>query len=211
MFLKSYPEATAETTAAALILASTSAYRRALLERLRLPFACVAPGIDEQRAPGEGPLELATRLADAKAQHVAVQHPRAWVIGSDQVAVLGAPGPDAKILGKPGTPAKCIEQLHESSGRTVVFLTAVAVVREADARKYTFVDTTRVKFRPLDAATITRYVELEAPLDCAGGIKSEGLGASLFEWVESRDPSGLIGLPLIELARVLREVGYRLP
>lgn len=207
MFLKSDPR----TTPAALILASTSPYRRALLERLRLPFACVAPGIDENRRPGEPPRELAMRLALAKAQHVATQHPSAWVIGSDQVAVLGAPATDAEILGKPGTPAKCIAQLHASSGRQLAFLTAVAVVRGIDARQYTFVDTTCVQFRQLDAATIERYVALEAPLDCAGGVKSEGLGVSLFEWVESRDPSGLIGLPLIQLAAVLREVGYRLP
>jgi septum formation protein len=192
LFLKSYPEAAPPP----LILASTSTYRRELLGRLRLPFDCVAPGIDEQRAFGEGPEELARRLAGAKAQQVASQHPEAWVIGSDQVAVLGAPGPNAKILGKP---------------ETLVFLTAVAVVRGAESRRFEFVDTTRVQFRQLDAATIARYVELEAPFDCAGGVKSEGLGVSLFEWVESRDPSGLIGLPLIQLAAVLREVGYRLP
>jgi septum formation protein len=207
LFLKSYPEA----TPAPLILASTSAYRRTLLERLRLPFRCVAPGIDEGRGPGEAPLALAARLAGAKAQQVAAQHSGAWVIGSDQVAVLGEPHPDAEILGKPGTPARCAEQLRDASGRLVVFLTAVAVVRGGDAQAHTFVDTTRVQFRPLDAATIARYVELESPLDCAGGVKSEGLGVSLFEWVESRDPSGLIGLPLIRLAAVLREVGYRLP
>ncbi len=207
MFLKSDPH----TTPAPLILASTSAYRRALLERLRLPFACVAPGIDESRRPGEPPLELARRLALDKARHVAMQHPNAWVIGSDQVAVLATPATDAEILGKPGTPAKCIAQLHAASGRQLAFLTAVAVVRGVDARQYVFVDTTYVQFRQLDAATIDRYVALEAPLDCAGGVKSEGLGVSLFEWVESRDPSGLIGLPLIQLAAVLREVGYRLP
>ncbi len=207
MFLKSDPQ----TTPAPLILASTSAYRRVLLERLRLPFACVAPGIDESRRPGEPPLDLALRLALGKARHVAMQHPNAWVIGSDQVAVLGTPAPDAEILGKPGTPAKCIAQLQASSGRQLAFLTAVAVVRGVAAREYTFVDTTRVQFRQLDAATIERYVALEAPLDCAGSVMSEGLGVSLFEWVESRDPSGLIGLPLIQLAGVLREVGYRLP
>lgn len=192
-------------------MASTSAYRRALLERLRLPFTCVAPGIGENRLPGESPLALAMRLALAKAQHVALHHPSAWVIGSDQVAVLGTPSPEAEILGKPGTPAKCIDQLRASSGRQLVFLTAVAVVSGIDSRRYTFVDTTRVQFRELDATTIARYVQLEAPLDCAGGVMSEGLGVSLLDWVESRDPSGLVGLPLIQLAGVLREVGYRLP
>lgn len=151
------------------------------------------------------------RLALAKAQHVALHHPSAWVIGSDQVAVLGTPSPEAEILGKPGTPAKCIDQLRASSGRQLVFLTAVAVVSGIDSRRYTFVDTTRVQFRELDATTIARYVQLEAPLDCAGGVMSEGLGVSLLDWVESRDPSGLVGLPLIQLAGVLREVGYRLP
>lgn len=192
-------------------MASTSAYRRALLERLRLPFACVAPGIDEKRRPGEPPYDLAMRLALAKARHVATQHPKAWVIGSDQVAVLGTPTPDAEILGKPGTAAKCIAQLHASSGRQLTFVTAVAVVSGEDARQHRFLDTTYVRFRKLDAATIERYVALEAPLDCAGGVMSEGLGVSLFDWVETRDPSGLIGLPLIQLAAVLRELGYRVP
>ena len=193
-----------------LILASTSSYRRQLLARLRLPFTCSSPGIDETPRAAERPLALAARLACAKAFSVALQHPTAWVIGSDQVAVLGdAPG--ERTLGKPGTEAVCIEQLRASSGRTVAFLTAVAVVRHEGRASHEFVDTTRVTFRTLDEGTITRYVAAESPLDCAGGFKSEGLGITLCESIDSADPSALIGLPLIRLSQVLRSVGFALP
>jgi septum formation protein len=201
LFLKSPP---------ALILASTSAYRRQLLERLRLPFTCSAPGVDETRRSGERPLALAVRLARAKASAVALQHPDAWVIGSDQVAVRVA-GHGELILGKPGTEALCIEQLLGSSGQTLSFLTAVAVVQHNSHFVHEFVDTTQVIFRTLDDATIARYVALEAPFDCAGGFKSEGLGITLCESIDSKDPSALIGLPLIRLTSVLRSVGFELP
>jgi septum formation protein len=195
LFLKSQP---------ALVLASTSPYRRDLLARLRLPFTTAAPQVEEIRLADESPLELATRLARAKARSVGAQRPGAWIIGSDQVAVRG----DA-ILGKPGSHARCLEQLHASSGRTVLFLTAVAVVRDEAAHE--FVDTTRVAFRSLDDETIARYVEAEAPLDCAGGFKSEGLGAALCDSIDTTDPTALIGLPLLRLAAALRSVGYRVP
>jgi septum formation protein len=201
LFLKSPP---------ALILASTSTYRRQLLERLRTPFGCAAPGVDETRRGDEPPLALVTRLARGKASAVALQHPDAWVIGSDQVAVrAGAQG--ESILGKPRTEALCIEQLRGSSGQTLSFLTAVAVVQHNGHFVHEFVDTTQVKFRTLDEATIARYVTREAPLDCAGGFKSEGLGITLCESIDSVDPSALIGLPLIRLSSVLRSVGFELP
>ena len=201
MFLKSPPS---------LILASTSKYRRELLARLRLPFSCSAPGVDETARSGERPMALATRLARAKAAAVALQHPDAWVIGSDQVAVrTGSLG--ELLLGKPGSETRCIEQLQACSGSTVSFLTAVALVRHNEHAVQEFVDTTQVVFRMLDEQTIARYVALEMPLDCAGGFKSEGLGISLCESIDSADPSGLIGLPLIRLSAVLRSVGFQLP
>jgi septum formation protein len=197
LFLKSPPS---------IILASTSIYRRELLARLRLPFSCSAPGVDETHRAGERPMALAVRLARAKASAVALQHPEAWVVGSDQVAVLGE-----LILGKPGTLPRCIEQLTQCSGQTLSFLTAVAVVRHAGRSAHEFADTTRVTFRTLDEASIARYVEAETPFDCAGGFKSEGLGISLCESIESVDPTALIGLPLIQLGNVLRSVGFELP
>ena len=191
-------------------MASTSKYRRELLVRLRLPFSCLAPGVDETVRAGERSLALAARLARAKAAAVALQHPEAWVIGSDQVAALaGSEG--ELILGKPGTEARCIEQLRSCSGSTVSFITAVAVVRHNGHAVHEFIDTTRVTFRRLDEQTIARYVAVEAPIDCAGGFKSEGLGIALCESIDSGDPSALIGLPLIRLSAVLRDVGFELP
>ncbi len=202
MFLKSPPS---------LILASTSIYRRQLLSRLPLAFSCSAPGVDETRRPGERPRDLAARLAKAKAVAVALQQPDTWVIGSDQVAVRVDPSLGELILGKPGTEAHCTEQLRGSSGQTLSFITAVAVVHHSGRAAYEFVDITQVVFRRLDDATIARYVALEQPFDCAGGFKSEGLGITLCESIDSSDPSALIGLPLIELSKVLRSVGFELP
>jgi septum formation protein len=202
LFLKSPP---------ALVLASTSSYRRELLARVHNSFHCQAPGVDETPRDNESGLALAVRLARAKAEAVALRHPDAWVIGSDQVAILtqGAQGP--VILGKPGTQAACIKQLRACSGQMVHFLTAVAVVRQGEDAAFEFVDTTRVAFRVLDDATIERYVARELPLDCAGGFRSEGLGISLCESIESVDPSALIGLPLIRVCAILRQIGYELP
>ena len=202
MFLQSPPS---------LILASTSIYRRELLARLRLPFSCVAPGVDETRRAGERPQALVVRLARAKAIAVALQHPEAWVIGSDQMAVRADACLGELILGKPGTEALCIEQLQGCSGQTLSFVTAVAVVRHRAPAAHEFIDTTQVTFRTLDDAAIARYVAREAPLDCAGGFKSEGLGITLCESINSADPSALIGLPLIQLSKVLRGVGFELP
>ncbi len=204
MFLKSQPK---------LILASTSPYRRLLLERLGLAFDCAAPGIDETPLAQEPPLRLARRLAQAKAAAVAAGRPDAWVIGSDQVALLRTVDGGTQVHGKPHTAERCAAQLRASSGRTVEFVTAVAVLRAgaAAAQAHEFMDTTRVKFRDLDDATIARYVERESPLDCAGGFKSEGLGIALCDSIDSADPTALIGLPLIRLAAALRRCGFQIP
>lgn len=202
MFLKSPP---------ALFLASTSSYRRELLARVHPSFQCAAPGVDETRLDQETGIALVGRLARAKARAVAARHPEAFVIGSDQAAALPDGSGGEIILGKPGTQARCIEQLRSCSGRTLVFLTAVAVVRDCDDCAIEFVDTTRVTFRVLDEATVERYVAREAPIDCAGAFRSEGLGISLCESIDSADPSALIGLPLIRLCAVLRRVGFRIP
>jgi septum formation protein len=202
LFLKSLPP---------LVLASTSIYRRELLARLQIPFESQAPGVDETPQAGESAQALVARLALAKARAVAVQRPTAWVIGSDQVAVLLDAAQQPLILGKPGSVANCIDQLLRCSGRTLSFITAVAVVRRRDLTVAEFIDTTRVAFRTLDRASIERYVERESPLDCAGGFKGESLGITLCESIDSNDPTGLIGLPLIRLAAVLRSAGYELP
>jgi septum formation protein len=191
-----------------LVLASTSRYRRELLARLSPTFRAVAPQVDETPRPGEAPAALAARLAEAKARAVATQCPGALVIGSDQVADL-----DGLPLGKPGSAAAAKAQLAASSGRSVVFHTAICLV---DARAEPFaasaeIDTTAVVFRGLESGEIERYVESERPLDCAGSFKAEGLGISLFERIDSRDPTALIGLPLIALTRLLRAAGVVLP
>ncbi len=183
-----------------LILASTSRYRRELLERLRLPFTAESPAVDETAEPGEAPDLLAERLAEAKARAVAARHPGAVVIGSDQVAACAG-----LKLGKPGTPDRARAQLAAASGQVVVFHTAVAIVGPGGLERHR--DETRVRFRTLSAAGIARYVELEAPLDCAGSFKSEGLGVALFEAVQSEDPTALVGLPLIWVAAALARAG----
>ena len=192
-------------TCARLILASTSRYRRELLQRLRLPFDVAAPGTDEAALPGEPPQALARRLAAAKATAIASHMPGAWVIGSDQVAEL-----DGIALGKPGTRDAAVSQLASMSSREVVFRTAVSVVH-GDGRAFHAEDATIVRFRGLDDAEIGRYVDAEQPFDCAGSFKSEGLGIVLFDAIVSQDPTALIGLPLIATAGLLRRAGYALP
>jgi len=190
----------------ALVLASTSAYRRELLSRLRLPFEVAPPQVDEVAIASETPLERAQRLALAKAEAVSLRFPQASVIGSDQVAVCRG-----EVLEKPGGAARCREQLAILSGAAAVFSTAVAVIPGAGARAAQFVDTTTVYFRTLTEAEIERYVAAEQPFDCAGGFRCEGLGISLFTRIVSEDSTALIGLPLISLARSLRQLGYALP
>jgi septum formation protein len=189
-----------------LILASTSRYRRDLLQRLGLPFDCVAPDADETRLPGEPAAEMATRLARVKAEAVAARHPEAIVIGSDQVALRGS-----DVLGKPGTVERCRDQLRASSGQEVVFLTAVHVIDGPAGRTESHVDRTVVKFRELSDAEIDRYIERDRPLDCAGGFKAESLGIALFDRIESTDPTGLTGLPLSWLCGALRRARVQIP
>jgi len=185
-----------------LILASTSRYRAALLERLGLPFRVAAPRVAEDHRPGEGPAARALRLALAKAQAVAATHPDCWVLGSDQVADC-----DGRILEKPGTDANCREQLAACSGRSATFFTAAVLTQGGIASDRQHVDRTIVQFRHLSAAEIATYVKRDRPLDCAGGFRCEGLGIALFDGIDSADPTALIGLPLIWVAHALRDAG----
>ena len=188
--------------ASRLILASTSTYRRELLERLRLPFDVVAPEVDETPRAGEAPAALAERLALAKAQAVASRHADSVVIGSDQVAEL-----DGNAIGKPHTHERAVAQLRAMSGRRVSFHTAVAVVRAERGFARVAVARVEVDFRTLDDGEIERYLRAEQPYDCAGSAKSEALGIALLSAIESDDPTALIGLPLIRTCALLREAG----
>ena len=190
----------------ALVLGSTSRYRRELLERLRQPFEVLAPEVDETPLPGEAPAALAQRLALAKARAVAAQRPGAIVIGSDQVADL-----DGEPLGKPGNHERAVAQLRRMSGQTVLFQTALAVVCQETGFEASELALVKVVFRQLDDATIERYLRAEEPYDCAGSAKSEGLGIALLERIDNDDPTALIGLPLIHTARLLRQAGLQLP
>jgi len=189
-----------------LILASTSPYRRSLLERLGVPFITVPPGTPEDPVAGELPPDRAVRLAVAKAHAIAARRPDAVVIGSDQVAAVGG-----NILDKPGDAARCRAQLTSAGGSSARFHTACAVIAGRAGIRMVHIDTTTVFFRSLSQEEIGRYVERERPFDCAGGFRAEGLGISLFESIESKDPTALIGLPLIWLASALRRAGFELP
>lgn len=186
-----------------LILASTSPYRRTLLEKLGLPFSCIAPQVDEQAHAGESANALVERLALAKAAAVAAQYPDALVIGSDQVAVI-----DGVILGKPHSHERAFAQLQAASGKTVTFLTGLALIHKAGEAALSLVEPFEVKFRPLSEQAIEHYLRLEQPYECAGSFKSEGLGIVLFEALNGRDPNALIGLPLIALNDLLAQLGY---
>jgi septum formation protein len=185
-----------------LILGSTSRYRRELLERLRLPFEVRAPAVDETPRPGELPAALAQRLALAKAHAVSAAYPDAVVIGSDQVADL-----DGEPIGKPGTHERAVAQLRAMRGRSVVFQTAVAVVRASTGYVGTALAPVTVRFRALSNAEIEHYLRTEQPYDCAGSAKCETLGIALLEAIESDDPTALVGLPLIRTSALLRAAG----
>jgi septum formation protein len=189
----------------ALILGSTSRYRRELLQRLRVPFEVVSPEVDETPLTGEAPQALATRLALAKAKAVAALHPQAVVIGSDQVADL-----NGEPLGKPGTHERAVLQLQRMRGQTVVFQTAVSVVCQASGFEQTELAQIKVRFRDLSDADIEAYLRAEEPYDCAGSAKSEGLGIALLDAIDNDDPTALIGLPMIRTARMLRAAGIDL-
>ncbi|MEY4438754.1 MAG: septum formation inhibitor Maf [Pseudomonadota bacterium] len=188
-----------------LILGSTSKYRRELLQRLRVPFEVVSPDVNETPHPYEAPRDLAMRLALAKAQAVAAQHPNAVVIGSDQVADL-----NGEPLGKPGTHERAVRQLQKMRGQTVVFQTAVSVVCQASGFAQTELAQIMVRFRDLSDAEIEAYLRAEEPYDCAGSAKSEGLGIALLDAIDNDDPTALIGLPMIRTTRLLRAAGVDL-
>lgn len=188
-----------------LILGSTSAYRRELLERLRVPFAVESPHVDETPLAGEVPAALARRLALAKAQAVAQRFPDCVVIGSDQVADL-----DGLALGKPGTHDRAVAQLRQMSGHTIIFQTAVAVVCQQSGFCQEQLAPVKVTFRTLDDAEIESYLHAEQPYDCAGSAKSEGLGITLLSSIDNDDPTALVGLPLIRTSQMLRAAGIDL-
>lgn len=185
-----------------IILASSSPFRRMILDKLNLPYSCVSPDIDESALPDESPAELVARLAAAKAAKVAESHKDALIIGSDQVAVLGS-----EILGKPGTHERAVEQLQKLSGQTVTFLTGLCLLNSKTGRYQTEVVPFKVVFRSLNDVMIENYLQAEKPYNCAGSFKSEALGIVLFEKLEGEDPNTLIGLPLIRLVRMLEQEG----
>lgn len=185
-----------------LVLGSSSPFRAELLAKLGLPFDTASPDIDETSLPNETAPQLVLRLAKAKAQAVAIQHPNALIIGSDQVAVC-----DGEILGKPGNHENAIKQLQASSGKTVFFLTSLALYNSETDSMQSVVDPFAVHFRELDIAQIDGYLRKEQPYQCAGSFKSEGLGISLFEALQGDDPNSLVGLPLIQLIKMLENEG----
>lgn len=189
-----------------LLLASSSPYRRELLERLRLPFVCASPDIDESHRPQESATELVKRLAQEKAKALATRFPDHLIIGSDQVAVLGE-----QIIGKPHTFERALEQLKASSGKSVSFLTGLALYNSRTGQCQIDCVPFTVHMRELDEERITRYLRTEQPYDCAGSCKAEGLGVRLFQSTEGPDATSLIGLPLIRLVDMLTAEGVEIP
>jgi septum formation protein len=189
-----------------IVLASTSTFRRELLDRLRLPFQAIAPETDESPLPDEHPAATAERLSVAKARAVADRFPTALIIGSDQVAYCGS-----ARFGKPGTKQNAIAQLKSMSGKTVVFHTGLCLLNAATGRTHLRGVPTEVRFRELSDQEIERYLDREDALNCAGSARSEGLGISLLEYLRGDDPNALVGLPLIALCDMLRAEGVELP
>ena len=189
-----------------LILASGSTYRRELLSRNVSSFEVQIPGVDEDavKNSGRSPLQTACTLASMKAAAVAAKHPTAIVIGSDQLVDL-----NGVILGKPGTPEQCCRQLTAMSGQTHRLITAVCV--QTDTHSYEFTELTELQMRPLDPAEIQRYVERDAPMDCAGSYRIEAAGIALFSAIRTTDSTAIIGLPLLRLSKILRELGVPIP
>jgi MAF protein len=185
-----------------ILLASTSTYRRALLEKLNLEFSCAAPNIDESPYADESPETLVKRLAEAKARALMHSHPNHLIIGSDQVCAI-----DGKITGKPHTFENAKRQLHAASGKVVTFYTGLSLLDSRTQQAATLCEPFEVSFRALSDEEISNYLEMEQPYDCAGSFKCEGLGISLFSQLNGRDPNTLIGLPLIALLELLRAKG----
>ena len=187
-----------------LILASSSPFRRQILDKLQLEYSCISPDIDESAKETETPQELVARLAEAKARKVASTEPNSLIIGSDQVAVLGN-----EILGKPHTHENAVKQLRKLSGHTVTFLTGLSLINSETGQAQTEVVPFKVVFRQLTDEMIENYLRAEEPYNCAGSFKSEALGIVLFEKLEGDDPNTLIGLPLIRLVRMLEQEGLK--
>lgn len=195
----------------ALVLASTSPYRRQLLDRLGLDYQTAAPHVDETRELGESSQKMASRLAEAKARAVAAAFPQAFIIGADQVAVLVNEQNGAEeIFGKPGSHAAAVAQLRRLSGQTLHFLTGLCLYHSGLDRAHTVVVPYHVTFRTLSDQLIERYLQQEKPYDCAGSFKSEGLGIILFEQMGGSDPTALIGLPLIALRQLLQRENFEI-
>ena len=189
-----------------ILLASSSPYRRGLLDRFLVEFEAVSPDVDESNTEGLGPEELARHLARAKAEAVSASARNALIIGADQLAVL-----DGHVLGKPGSHQKAVEQLLAASGKSVRFLTAVCMLDPVTRKRYEHTDETVVHFREFDRRLAEAYLRLDEPYDCAGSFKLEGAGFLLFESVKTDDPTALIGLPMIWISDRLLELGYLLP
>ena len=189
-----------------ILLASSSPYRRGLLDRFLAEFEAVSPDVDESNSGGLSPPELARHLARAKAEAVSASSRNALIIGADQLAVL-----DGQVLGKPGSHQKAVEQLLAASGKSVTFLTAVCILDPVTRKRYEHTDETVVHFREFDRRLAEAYLRLDEPYDCAGSFKLEGAGFLLFESVKTDDPTALIGLPMIWISDRLLELGYLLP
>jgi len=189
-----------------LILASSSPYRRSLLQRLEIPFESESPDVDESQLEGETPTDLVLRLAEIKAAAIAPAYPESLIIGSDQVAVA-----DDEILNKPGNHENAINQLKKVSAKSIVFLTGICVINTANNNIQKDCISYTVHFRDLTEEEIERYLLLEKPYDCAGSFKSEAYGVSLMQRMEGDDPTSLIGLPLIRLSEMLRNEGLSIP
>jgi septum formation protein len=193
-------------SAPTIFLASSSTYRRGLLDRFLDSYETVTPGVDESNDAGLAPAELATYLARKKAEAIAINARQALVIGADQLAVL-----DDQVLGKPGNHQKAVEQLLAASGKTVTFLTAVCILDPVGRERFEHTDLTTVRFRQFDRRLADAYLRHDEPYDCAGSFKIEGAGFVLFDSVKTDDPTALIGLPMIWVADRLLQLGYLLP
>lgn len=193
-------------SAPTIFLASSSQYRRGLLDRFLDEYEVVSPNVDESNAEGLGPEELASHLARKKAEAISINARQALIIGADQLAVL-----EDQVLGKPGDHQHAVEQLLAASGKTVTFLTAVCILDPVGRTRHEHVDKTTVRFRNFDRRLADIYLHHDEPYDCAGSFKIEGAGFVLFESVDTDDPTALIGLPMIWVAGRLLELGYLLP
>ncbi|MBJ90556.1 MAG: septum formation protein Maf [Woeseia sp.] len=189
-----------------IMLASASRYRQGLIDRFLDDYETVAPRIEESQKKNETPTDLACRLARDKAEAVSKKNRNALIIGADQLAVL-----DNSVLGKPGAHQKAIEQLMTASGNTMNFLTAVCILDPFNKRRYQHIDKTTVRFRRFDRRLAEAYLRHDKPYDCAGSFKIEGAGFVLFESVSTDDPTALIGLPMIWVAGILKNLGYLIP